>query len=79
MKQKTVFLKSEGDAWFARNHDVISDRDYSKDRVVQSILDINSDFPIEGNAGGADPRSWMRRRQAFRVVTGKYKLSLLWS
>ena len=61
MIQKDIFLNSEGDAWFARNHDVISKRHFSEDSIVQNINDINTMVSLEDNAGGgAYPRSWLR-------------------
>jgi SAM-dependent methyltransferase len=32
--QKSIFLEQEGDAWFARNHDVIRKRDFSRDDAI---------------------------------------------
>ncbi len=41
MTQKNVFLESEADAWFARNHQVISTRDFANgDPVVSAIADV---------------------------------------
>lgn len=42
MSQKLVFLESEGDAWFDRNHDHVLSRDYANaDRVVQALTRIS--------------------------------------
>ena len=43
VKQKEVFLKSEGDDWFTRNHHVIQNReiDYSES-IVSAIVECKS-------------------------------------
>lgn len=45
MKQKNIFLQSEGDAWFERNHRVIQERDYEKDDIVVAALVEISKLP----------------------------------
>ena len=41
MKQKSIFLKSEADAWFDRNKENLSKRDFEDDYTVKAILDIS--------------------------------------
>jgi hypothetical protein len=38
--QKDIFLKSEGDAYYLRNHGLYNSKDYSKDRMVLLIKSI---------------------------------------
>jgi SAM-dependent methyltransferase len=40
MKQKEVFLQSEGDAWHARNHRAVSECDYERDHAARAVLEI---------------------------------------
>ena len=41
MKQKDIFLQSEGDAWFDRNRQAIAKRDFEhNDSIVAAILEI---------------------------------------
>lgn len=42
MNQKEVFLQSEGDAWFIRNHEVVAEeKDFSQeDSVTQAVIEI---------------------------------------
>lgn len=47
MKQKDLFLASEGDAWFKRNHAAVCSKDFSKDAIVQEVLNINSAWQKE--------------------------------
>lgn len=39
-EQKKQFLKSEGDAWFARNQQVLQSRDAHEDDVLRTILEL---------------------------------------
>lgn len=49
MSQKEIFLESEADAWFARNHQAITDRDFSKgDTVVEAIADLINNNHLQG-------------------------------
>ena len=41
MKQKNIFLKSEADAWFDRNKEGLSKRNFEDDNVVRAALDIS--------------------------------------
>jgi ubiquinone/menaquinone biosynthesis C-methylase UbiE len=41
MKQKNIFLKSEADAWFARNKENLSRRNFEDDNIVRAISDIS--------------------------------------
>ena len=41
MKQKNIFLKSEADAWFVRNKENLSRRNFEDDNVVRAISDIS--------------------------------------
>ena len=41
MKQKDVFLSSEGDAWFLRNHVASQSRDFEVDQIVSEIRTIS--------------------------------------
>jgi len=34
MKQKDIFLKSEGNKWFKRNKCVLAEKDFSEDLIV---------------------------------------------
>lgn len=45
--QKKIFLDGEGDQWFNRNHQVIAEKDFSKDLIINEILDLlsNSNDP----------------------------------
>ena len=38
MDQKSVFLNSEGNAWFERNKDALGDRDKTADIIFQTVL-----------------------------------------
>jgi len=40
MKQKDIFLESEGDEWFERNRDHCEQKKMAQDPVIQSILKI---------------------------------------
>ncbi|MDA8141185.1 MAG: class I SAM-dependent methyltransferase [Desulfobacteraceae bacterium] len=43
MKQKEIFLQSEGDAWFERNRQKVANRDYQKDDpMAAAILEIST-------------------------------------
>ena len=41
MKQKNIFLKSEADAWFDRNKENLSRRNFEDDNIVRAISDIS--------------------------------------
>ena len=41
MKQKNIFLNSEADAWFDRNKEKLSKRNFEDDNVVRAVLDIS--------------------------------------
>ena len=41
MKQKNIFLKNEADAWFVRNKESSSKRNFEDDNVVRAALDIS--------------------------------------
>lgn len=50
MKQKEIFLQSEGDAWFTRNQQGVATRRLpDDDAVLQEIVD---NLPV--NAGGGE-------------------------
>lgn len=40
MDQKTAFLEAEGDRWFERNRQALAQRDFSSDKVIQSVANI---------------------------------------
>jgi ubiquinone/menaquinone biosynthesis C-methylase UbiE len=44
MKQKNIFLKSEADAWFDRNKESLSKRNFEDDDIVKAILDISKSY-----------------------------------
>lgn len=45
MKQKNIFLESEGDAWFFRNRESIIQRNFASDRVVNAIQKVVDSDP----------------------------------
>ena len=55
MKQKEIFLKSEGDAWFARNKQTVASRKLpDDDPLLIEIIDIHD------QAGGTkNSLSWL--------------------
>ena len=40
IRQRDVFLESEADAWFERNHDAIAERNYEEDQLCRSLVEI---------------------------------------
>ncbi|OAJ71370.1 hypothetical protein A7976_11710 [Methylobacillus sp. MM3] len=40
MKQKEIFKKSEGDAWFRRNQAVLAERDWSRDPICLQVAEL---------------------------------------
>jgi len=67
MKQKNIFLQSEGDAWFERNHQAIDGRDYGKDDIViLKVLEISEQYKevenlkiLEIGCGEARRLAWL--------------------
>ena len=46
MKQKSLFLQSEGDAWHARNHQAVANRQLpDSDALLQAVIDL---IPVSG-------------------------------
>ena len=41
MKQKNIFLKTEGNKWYERNRSSLNKRNYDKDLIVNEIIKIN--------------------------------------
>jgi len=41
MKQKNIFFENEADAWFLRNKESSSKRNFEDDNVVRAALDIS--------------------------------------
>ena len=60
MKQKNIFLNSEADAWFDRNKEKLSKRNFEDDNVVRAVLDISKSSSnamlkiLEIGCGGED-------------------------
>ncbi len=46
MKQKNIFLSGEADSWFERNEEVLNNKDFSQDLVVNEIVEILTDSQI---------------------------------
>jgi len=47
MKQKSIFLSGEANAWFLRNQDSLKNKDFSQDLVVNEIIEIITNSQIE--------------------------------
>lgn len=48
MRQRDVFLESEADAWFDRNHEALANRDVEVDPLYGAVLDIYPKIQSEG-------------------------------
>ena len=65
MKQKNIFLKSEADAWFARNKKNLSKRNFEDDNIVRAISDISKSSSntmlkiLEIGCGGGERLSYI--------------------
>lgn len=51
-KQKDVFLDSEANAWFERNHAAIQERNFEKGDPIISALYTCLDSDYQGAGGG---------------------------
>lgn len=74
MTQKGVFLASEGDAWFERNHDAIRRRALpDDDAVLSEILSLGADTirgltVLEVGCGEAARLAWMQEHLAAKCL-----------
>ena len=53
-KQKDTFIASEGDAWFDRNHEAISRRNYDESDPIIQAVDHSLENGVKDAGGGAD-------------------------
>jgi len=75
--QKTIFLESEGDAWFGRNAEKLSARNFSRDPVIQKIVEISeiSVVPtglsvLEIGAGAGGRLEWLQSHEEVQCAQG---------
>lgn len=75
MKQKNIFLRSEGDAWFERNRQAIDERNYEKDDlIISAVLEISNQYAkaeklkiLEIGCGEARRLAWLAERMKHDV------------
>lgn len=60
MSQKQIFLESEADAWFARNHDDVVSRDFSTDDALALAVQ-----DVVGRLGAVEGQ---QRRESLRIL-----------
>ena len=58
MKQKSIFISGEADAWFERNKEGLKNKDFSQDLVVSEIVEIITDSQFGGGWAIVRNRLW---------------------
>lgn len=69
MKQKEIFMQSEGDAWYQRNKETLSERHLPEgDIVLTELVNLFSDFSklkiLEIGCGSGERLSWLKLQGA---------------